>query len=1073
MVTAPPVVPAKEMTDEELKKIHGIHLASRIQTEDAGKESTWADEDDDEDWVPETIEWNDGTKVALQLEPAIPTPTAAAPAPISASIPPVPQAPEVASSQRVPEKPSEPKTLVFTRDSNKGIENPDKGTKDAPLPRASPWATLPPPNTVQLLGPRSESRASDFSGSQGNVGSREVHVDDFNRPWRDRPMNNQLYNSQTGQLEPVQDRSRVLRNPRAELQLGKTQVLQRPPSQLSGPAEPSPAFQQTRAGAYRQDEYRRRRTSSNVSGGSGSTGRRLSFSKAMYNPEYPLNPEESVYSSRHLFSGAPPMQPESQSAHVGNGPLIPQSAIPTNTQNETFIIPSEDFEDPIAKQQRIMKETRELARKRKQEEEAKEEAARKERLRLKLEALEKEAEAKAARTAAEAEKAADASQLAAAAEAARLVPMMVGSPVTTDSSDTRCQYNSNIAQTTSTIDLPNPPHHHSLISPQQQQLPNTTQNSFHTSAVLHQSSTQPHSLASIPYRPGSFGNRSPTKKFSTLQPSAQSSINSTNTYNIPIRDPRHDPSLNSRLDSESLRWSQKTNPRASPYGSIGDRSKYPASSDTRNSTFVHQQYSSQNIITENPQETKDNILAAPGSLLNPEKIHPQPEGDATTPRATERTPEQVNKPIPLPTKVDGQAMPRPGRHNAHTSHSVTTTEKVYNPWASYPEQLQREEERDKRIAREKNREIVGFRVAGEVIEQWTQRPTDAEDHRGSVHTNSIPTGPSSAQYPPRSINSTSSPVNGPGPISKPPSSPPPAEFCPVIALDMNSDEDSHKGRTGAQPKKLVPFVRLPPPPSRAMETLPFSTSDGYNRQESPRLPDVTRYDRVLGSILKTIEVSKGHQSSSSTSSAAPPKFSETKPVYTDDRESQQQSLTTVSLPPRIDHATAVAEPEDSCTNDEEDFLQRLYVQEFGSQPTVKIPVIFQNSTFSPPRPLNSKTKKPTRPKGFAESVPLFEVVGLDDLVNEQGLPFIPVRVGPDSETKKVVIQGGWPKLVRRESRKNAGYTNNNNSSRKPGANNGYFKKEAKPFMNQRQRMQSPSGPKPIQLHTWERQHPVV
>jgi len=1062
-VAAPPVVPAKEMTDEELKKTYGIHVASRLQTEDAGKESTWADEDDDEDWVPETIEWNDGTKVALQLEPTVPTPTAATPAATPTSVPPVPMAPEREPSQRVPEKPSEPKTLIFTRDSNKGIDKLDKGIKDAPSPRASPWATLQPSYTVPLPAPRSESRASDFGGSQGNVGSREVHVDDFNRPWRDRPMNNQLYNSQTGQLEPVQDRNRVLRNPKAELQLSKTQVLQRPPSQLPGPAEPSPAFQQTRTGAYRQDEYRRHRTSSNVSGGSGSTGRRLSFNRGMYNPEHSHSPEEVAYSPRHLFSGTPQMQPGLHPAPVGNGLLTPQSAtMPTNTENETLIKPSEDFEDPIAKQQRIMKEARELARKRKQEEEAKEEAARKERLRLKLEALEKEAEAKAARAtaeaemAAEADMAAEASQLA-AAEAARLA---AGVSVTTDLSDPRCQNNSNLAHTTPAIDIPNPLHHHSLFSPPQQV--NTTQNSFHASTALHQSPAQPHSLASIPYRPGSFGNRSPTKKFSTLQPPLQSSIPSTNTYNMPIRDSRYDPSLSSHLESESLRWNEKTNPRASPYGSIGDRSKYSANSDTRNSTFA-QQYSSQNIIAGKPQETMDNMPVAPVSPADPDHVRPLPDGDTTAPGA------QPSKPTPLPTKMDShQAMTRPGRHNAHAPHTATTG-KVYNPWASYPEQLQREEERDKRIAREKNREIVGFRVAGEVIEQWTQRPTDAEeDHRTNVHANPIPMGPPSTQCPPSSVNFINSPVN---PISKPPSSPPPAEFCPVTALDMSSDEDSHNGRTGVQPKKPVPCVRLPPPLSRATETSPVPASDGYNRQELPKSPDVTRYDRVLGSILKTIEVSKGHQSSSSTLSAAPPKFSETKPVYTDDRESQQQSLTTVSLPPGTDHATAVTEPEDFCTNDEEDFLQRLYVQEFGSQPTVKIPVIFQNSTFSPARPLNSKTKKPARPKGFAESVPLFEVVGVDDLVDEEGLSFIPVRIGPDSEMKKVVIQG-WVKPARRESRKSAGYTNNNNN-RKPGVNNGYFKKDAKPFMNQRQRIQSPGGPKPIQLHTWERQHPVV
>ncbi|KAF8463524.1 hypothetical protein BDZ91DRAFT_309340 [Kalaharituber pfeilii] len=384
----PPVIPQKEMSDEELQKNYGIHLASRLQSDDTNKETKWADEDDDDDWVPEAIEWNDGTKVALQPEPSTAKST------------------EKEPSGKTEEKPSEPKTLVFTRDPGKIAGSGDKGVpKDAPQPRSSPWAPVPQPNVVPIKPP-SESRSSDY-GSQHQGSSREAHSDEFNRSWRDRPMNSrELFNSETGQLEPVQDRrNRALRNSRGELQSIKTQVLQRPPSQLSGP-EPSPAFQQNRSGSYRQDDYRRRRTSSNVSGGSGSTGRRLSFNKGMHGLDHPLTPEDSSFSPRNVLQES--VHPPQQSQGGGIDPLTPQSA--TVPAAAPVIVE----EDPIAMQQRVMKEARELARKRKQEEEEREEAAKKERLRLKLAEL----EAKAAKAVAEKEAAEKAAAEKAAAEAA-------------------------------------------------------------------------------------------------------------------------------------------------------------------------------------------------------------------------------------------------------------------------------------------------------------------------------------------------------------------------------------------------------------------------------------------------------------------------------------------------------------------------------------------------------------------------------------------------------------------------------------------------------------------------------
>jgi hypothetical protein len=62
-----------QFTDEELKQKYGMHLATRLETDEKGQEFKWADIDDDEDdWVPETVEWMDGTKTSLRPQEAAP-----------------------------------------------------------------------------------------------------------------------------------------------------------------------------------------------------------------------------------------------------------------------------------------------------------------------------------------------------------------------------------------------------------------------------------------------------------------------------------------------------------------------------------------------------------------------------------------------------------------------------------------------------------------------------------------------------------------------------------------------------------------------------------------------------------------------------------------------------------------------------------------------------------------------------------------------------------------------------------------------------------------------------------------
>ncbi|KAK1918731.1 hypothetical protein P3342_010202 [Pyrenophora teres f. teres] len=70
-----PPPPPKQFTDEELKQQYGIHLATRLQADEGGKEAKWADIDDDEDdWAPETVQWMDGTKSSVAVPPEQPPP---------------------------------------------------------------------------------------------------------------------------------------------------------------------------------------------------------------------------------------------------------------------------------------------------------------------------------------------------------------------------------------------------------------------------------------------------------------------------------------------------------------------------------------------------------------------------------------------------------------------------------------------------------------------------------------------------------------------------------------------------------------------------------------------------------------------------------------------------------------------------------------------------------------------------------------------------------------------------------------------------------------------------------------
>jgi hypothetical protein len=290
-----------------------------------------------------------------------------------------------------------------------------------PTPVKSPWAALPPvdkvaPVAIEIpqtqLPPQSRFVQRDPHGFQAMPPppAKEIAADDFSRSWRDNNTNTskELYNSQSGRYEPVNDGRRgSTRNDGRQ-----PAVLQRP--QQDGPAEPSAAFQTHRAG-MQDPSYGRRRTSSNVSGGSGNFGRRLSRSGHDMPPNEMLNlrrgslaavsdapssPMESSPSNqqpnqRGLQKQGQnlPWQPRASpvvshpSPHSTHAQLAPSASgsVDGGAGGPPSAVLSEDqlFEE----QKKRMQLARELAIKRRQEEEAKEEAAKRERIRIKLAAM--------------------------------------------------------------------------------------------------------------------------------------------------------------------------------------------------------------------------------------------------------------------------------------------------------------------------------------------------------------------------------------------------------------------------------------------------------------------------------------------------------------------------------------------------------------------------------------------------------------------------------------------------------------------------------------------------------------
>lgn len=421
-----PPAPPKQFTDEELKQQYGIHLATRLQADEAGKEAKWADIDDDEDdWAPDTVQWMDGTKssgAAAENEPPPaeePKTILKAPeAPLETAKPPPPTAtiapkPTVTGGTKTILKPgahAQPATGKSSLVLKGQPEKPTLVTKTSSSDKKSPWAVLPPVEKVppvQINAPTQQPPAQRYSqrDSYGydpmpTLPAKEIAPDDFNRTRRDeRGSRPELFNSQSGRYEPVSEMRRDSRRDSSFRQ--QPAVLQRP--QDGGPAEPSAAFQTSRSGGDMPTWGGRRRNSSNVSSGNG---RRMSFDKR--GPDMPNDPLTAERRDSHPVNGidspdvgaaVQPHPSQTASPNVANvHPTSPYDSVASSgAQDLPTPITAAPVEDPVEVQKRLMAEKIERARLKKQQQreaELKEEAEKKERLAKRMAAMGPPAEPK-------------------------------------------------------------------------------------------------------------------------------------------------------------------------------------------------------------------------------------------------------------------------------------------------------------------------------------------------------------------------------------------------------------------------------------------------------------------------------------------------------------------------------------------------------------------------------------------------------------------------------------------------------------------------------------------------------
>lgn len=404
MLLAVPPPPPKQFTDEELKQQYGIHLATRLQTDENGKESKWADIDDDEDdWAPETVVWMDGTKstltpqdAAAQLEkeqkPASPQPQKAAEG-VKAIL--AAKKPTELGPTKTILKPGANAAAIQAKQSGLAAgstadKSSLKSMSPVPAPTKSPWAALPPVDKISPINPPVQQQAHPppfmsqdaraYEQPQAaSTPAREIAADTFDRSWREgEGGTRELFNAANGRYEAAPEGRRTSIKPDSSFR--KPAVLQRPSQSGASPAEPSPAFQ-SRTTSQADGSWGRRRGSS-VSQGSIPPARRMSVTKV--SDPSPASERRNSTVIGHDLRSSPrvarnePGQPvfAQQSAWQQQMPPRPDSGA------------QEEQEDPVKVQERVMREKRELAKKRKEEEEQRLEAEKKERLKARLASLE-------------------------------------------------------------------------------------------------------------------------------------------------------------------------------------------------------------------------------------------------------------------------------------------------------------------------------------------------------------------------------------------------------------------------------------------------------------------------------------------------------------------------------------------------------------------------------------------------------------------------------------------------------------------------------------------------------------
>lgn len=376
----------KNLTDEELKQQYGIHLTSRLQSDGEGKESKWADidDDDEDDWAPETIEWGDGTKTTVNPEtaPAIKSATASKPStpatetpkPILESKPSNTFSTSIGPNAKVLKigaraETQAQKTAQSPKGSSEKTNNSVNVSAPAPVPSKSPWAKLPPvekvsPVEIKPQNPFDAAAAGSHGLPNTNISApsaQEISADSFNRAWRDSAQP-QLFMPNSGRYESVpENRRRMSRNDGFRAPA----VLQRPGHNDMSAPEPSPAFQTTRTSSDA-----RRRASSTVSGDAAQMIRRMSIKSG-----------ENIQS----VAGSAIVDSNDQASVTASTPAVTPAYqarggdyVATPGQSDA------ELESQRKQQRQLMREQAELARKRRLEDEARLEAEKQERIRQKL-----------------------------------------------------------------------------------------------------------------------------------------------------------------------------------------------------------------------------------------------------------------------------------------------------------------------------------------------------------------------------------------------------------------------------------------------------------------------------------------------------------------------------------------------------------------------------------------------------------------------------------------------------------------------------------------------------------------